>query len=126
MLKKVLIVDDSKMVHQMYRIILMRYEDCELLCATDGREGLGMLGNHPDVDMVLLDMNMPQMNGCEFITAMREAVSDREIPVVVISAKPREECNLEGLAHRIKGYINKRYAAEGIHDIIRDLFPAAA
>jgi len=76
--------------------------------------------------MVLLDMNMPKMNGFEFLTAMKDHENGKEIPVVIISSKNREECGLEDLSERVNGFINKRYAAEGIHEIIRELFPRAA
>lgn len=126
MLRKVLIVDDSRMVHQMYKIILMRYEDCELLGATDGREGLDLLSEHGDIDLVLLDMRMPGMSGCEFLAEMKGSPKGRGIPVVIISSKDRDECGIEELSQHVSGFLNKRYASEGIHEIIGELFPRVA
>lgn len=126
MLRKVLIVDDSMLVHQMYKLMLMRYEGCEFVSATDGRDGLDMLDEHDDIDLVLLDMNMPGMSGCDFLSAMKETESGRDIPVVIISSKDRDDCGIEHLSGHVKGFINKRFASDGIHGIISELFPQAA
>jgi two-component system, chemotaxis family, chemotaxis protein CheY len=58
--KKVLVVDDSKLMHKMYEVILRQYP---LLYATDGRKALDRLHQHPDVELILLDTNMPGMDG---------------------------------------------------------------
>jgi CheY-like chemotaxis protein len=54
--RKVLVVDDSKLMHKMYEVMLRRYP---LVYATDGREALDRLREHDDVELILLDLNMP-------------------------------------------------------------------
>ena len=66
MLKKVLVVDDSALIHQMYKMVLMRYK-CEIVDALNGQDGLDKLAKNPDANLVLLDINMPLMNGLDFI-----------------------------------------------------------
>jgi PleD family two-component response regulator len=74
MLKKVLVIDDSALIHQMYKMVLMRYR-CEIINALNGQEGLDKLERHPDVDMMLVDINMPMMNGLEFIQKVKASIS---------------------------------------------------
>ena len=53
MLKKVLVVDDSALIHQMYKMVLMRYR-CKVVDALNGQEALDKLEQNPDVDMMLV------------------------------------------------------------------------
>ena len=66
MLNKVLIVDDSVLIHQMYRMILSCYP-CEIVDAMNGREALDLLAVQKDIQLILLDINMPIMNGVQFL-----------------------------------------------------------
>ena len=64
-----LLVDDSPLTHQMYRLVFSRgaLAGSTLLHAMNGREGYGLLAAHPEITLVLLDLNMPEMNGLEFL-----------------------------------------------------------
>ena len=62
--RKVLVVDDSKLIHKMYEVMLRPHS---LVYSLNGREGLQKLGEHSDIDLILLDINMPQINGLEFL-----------------------------------------------------------
>src|SRR5256885_6609035 len=66
--KKVLVVDDSKLLHRMFEMMLRGFP---LVHAFDGREALDRLAEHKDVELILLDINMPRMNGLEFLTAVK-------------------------------------------------------
>lgn len=70
MLKKVLVIDDSALIHQMYKMVLMRYK-CDIVDALNGQDGLDKLAKNPDTNMILLDINMPLMNGLEFIKKVK-------------------------------------------------------
>ena len=70
---KVLVVDDSALVHKIYRVFLNKYRGCSVIKAKNGREGLGKLAAVDDIDLILLDINMPVMNGIQFLeTIQRE------------------------------------------------------
>lgn len=93
----VLVVDDSELVHKMHAVALRKYEGCRLLHAYHGAEALELLGVHPDVDLVLLDVNMPVMDGLSFLRARREMGVFEEIPVVLISTEASEDDVRRGL-----------------------------
>ena len=64
-----LFVDDSALHHQMYRLIFSRgaLAGKHPYHATDGREGYALLTQHPELALVFLDLNMPEMNGLEVL-----------------------------------------------------------
>lgn len=82
---KILIADDSELNREMLTdIIGDRYE---YIYAADGEETLNVLSENADVDMLLLDMNMPKVSGMQVLKVMRERNWLEHIPVVIISAE---------------------------------------
>jgi two-component system chemotaxis response regulator CheY len=116
--RKVLVVDDSKLMHKMYEVMLRQYS---LVYASDGRQALERLREHDDVDLVLLDVNMPNMNGLEFLAQLRATGGRDGIPVVIISTEGREEDTARGLAAGASAYIRKPFHSEEILDVIARL-----
>ena len=72
MLRKILAVDDSALIHQMYKLFLSRYKNCKLVSAMNGLEALDKLGQEEEIDLILLDINMPVMNGLEFLQRVQK------------------------------------------------------
>ena len=116
--RKVLVVDDSKLMHKMYEVMLRQYP---LVYALDGREALDRLRTHADVDIVLLDINMPTMNGLEFLAEMKADPALAGVPVIIISTVGREEDTARGLEAGASAYIKKPFAREEILDVITRL-----
>src|SRR5271169_6851748 len=85
MLNKVLIVDDSQLIHSMYRLVLNRYNGCRIVDAMNGLEALDVLSRENDFDLILLDINMPVMNGIQFMEKLKNENIYRKIPIIVIS-----------------------------------------
>lgn len=112
---KILVVDDSKLMHKVYEVMLRQYP---LVHAHDGRDALGKLDEHDDIDLVLLDINMPNMNGLEFLAALAEDHRDRSPTVIVISTEGKEEDTARGLEAGAVAYIKKPFRSEEILDII--------
>jgi len=123
MLKKVLVVDDSALIHQMYKMVLMRYK-CQIVDALNGQDGLDKLGKNPDIDLILLDINMPVMNGLDFIKKVKELGSFDHIPIVLVSTEGKEEDTMRGLALGAKGYVKKPFQPSDLHLLIEKLYPA--
>jgi two-component system, chemotaxis family, chemotaxis protein CheY len=121
--KKVLVVDDSKLMHKMYEVMLRRYP---LVYALDGRQALDRLREHEDVDLVLLDVNMPNMGGLEFLAQLRAAGGREGMPVIIISSVGRDEDAARGLEAGASAYIRKPFHSEEILEIISRLPESAA
>jgi two-component system, chemotaxis family, chemotaxis protein CheY len=91
MLRKILIVDDSTLIQHMYELFLARYRGVRLLNAMNGAVALEVLGREAEIDLLLLDINMPVMNGLELLQRMKSEPSYRDIPVIVITTQGKEE-----------------------------------
>jgi two-component system chemotaxis response regulator CheY len=123
MLKKVLVVDDSALIHQMYKMVLMRYK-CQIVDALNGQDGLDKLAKNSDTDLILLDINMPVMNGLDFIKKVKELGSYDHIPIVLVSTEGKEEDTMRGLALGAKGYVKKPFQPSDLHQLIEKFYPA--
>ena len=116
--RKVLVADDSKLMHKMYEVMLRQYP---LTFALDGRQALDRLREHPDIDLVLLDINMPNMNGLEFLEEIRSSGEHEDLRVIIISTEGRDEDAQRGMQAGASAYIKKPFHSEEILEVISQL-----
>jgi two-component system, chemotaxis family, chemotaxis protein CheY len=116
--RKVLVADDSKLMHKMYEVMLRQYP---LVYALDGRQALDRLREHPDIDLVLLDINMPNMNGLEFLAALHADTPRPDLHVIIISTEGRDEDTARGMEAGATAYIKKPFHTEEILAVIAGL-----
>jgi two-component system chemotaxis response regulator CheY len=116
--RKILVADDSKLMHKMYEVMLRQYA---LVYASDGRQALDRLNEHGDIDLVLLDVNMPNMNGLEFLAQLRSDGERADLPVIIISTEGREEDTVRGMEAGATAYIKKPFHTEEILGMIARL-----
>jgi two-component system chemotaxis response regulator CheY len=109
-----LVVDDSNLHHQMYQLIFSRSELAgnTLLHAYDGREGYALLTAHPELTLVFLDLNMPVMNGLEFLARRRTEALHLHVPVVLVTTESTAEDEARGLEAGAWGYLCKPFTPE--------------
>jgi signal transduction histidine kinase/CheY-like chemotaxis protein len=102
--KRILIVDDDiRNVFALTSALEMR--GMKVLYAENGREGIGKLREHPDVDLVLLDVMMPEMDGYETARAIRSMPRFEQLPIISLTAKAmkgdRDKCISAGASDYI-------------------------
>lgn len=86
--RRLLVVEDSPMMVRMYRMVLgPRYD---VTFAADGAEGLDAASRDPGVDAMVVDVNMPGMDGLEFIRRLRGELGMERVPVLVCSTEAGE------------------------------------
>lgn len=117
-LSKILIVDDSQLIHSMYRLVLNRYNGCRISDAMNGLEALDILSRESDFDFILLDINMPVMNGLQFMEKIKNENLYRHIPIIVISTEGKEEDTLRALKLGAWGYVVKPFKPHVLYDLI--------
>ncbi len=119
--KRVLVVEDSITVREVERQLLLRMGyDVEV--AVDGVDGWNAL-QQGGYDLVVSDIDMPRMNGIEFVKTLRKDERFRRIPVIIVSYKDREEDRLRGMeaganAYLTKGSFHDRSFATMVEDLI--------
>jgi CheY-like chemotaxis protein len=120
---KVLVVDDSQLIHKMYELALRAYPRCELEShfASDGFEGLAQLQRHPDIGLIMLDVNMPSMSGLEFLTRVKAEPALRGIPVVLQSTEDSEDDIRRGMEAGAWGYLTKPYTPQRLHALLDEI-----
>lgn len=109
----VLIVDDSPAMRSFVKRVLdlSGFETGKYLEADNGREALETLTKEW-VDVILTDINMPIMNGHEFVQALALEEAFRSIPVIVISTDRTEDRVREMIALGARGYVKKPFQPE--------------
>ncbi len=125
MLNKVLIVDDSEPLHQIYKVTLKRYK-CETVSALRREDGLKKLGENPDVNLILVDMNMSRsrVSSLEFIKTVKAQEAFSNVPIVAISSRGRESDVKESLPF-VNANLVKPFTSNEVHRMIEKLFPQA-
>lgn len=103
---KILMVDDKQENIQLLGSIL-REENFKLGFATDGIQALKLMNEAKDYDLVLLDVNMPNMNGYEVCRKMKESPILKDIPVVFLSAYSEVDFIVEGFESGANDYVTK-------------------
>src|SRR5262245_9198351 len=102
---RVLVVDDDKhAVEILYR--LLEKEGFEVLRAQSGREALDVVGSNR-VDVILLDVMMPEMDGFQVCEALRGAERTRDIPVILLTAKDDMETRVLGMKLGVSEFLTK-------------------
>ena len=123
-----LVIDDSKLHHQMYRMIFSRgpLAGSTVHFATNGREGYGMLAAHPELTLVLLDLNMPEMNGLEVLERRRAEGLHPHIPVVLVTTEGTSEDEARGRAAGAWEYLRKPFQPADVERLVQRALAEAA
>ncbi|HKR64241.1 MAG TPA: response regulator, partial [Thermoanaerobaculia bacterium] len=116
--RKALIVDDD--MRNIYALTsLLERHKMKVLYAESGAEGIDILRNTPDVDVVLMDVMMPEMDGYEAMRRIREMEEFRSLPMIALTAKAmkgdREKCMEAGASD----YITKPIDAQQLVSLLR-------
>ena len=117
-MKNVLIVDDSKTILKTAKLILQ--DKYEIYLANSGKMAIDIL-EKKEIDIVLMDVDMPEMDGIETVRVIRGMDKVKDVPVVFFTALASKEvvdrCKEVGM----KGYVLKPYRPEELIDTIKSV-----
>jgi two-component system chemotaxis response regulator CheY len=117
----VLIVDDSKI---MRNIVKNHFDEfgykCDFIEADNGMTALQLLGSHP-VDLVMLDWNMPQLSGIDFLKKVREIPEYVSLPIIMVTSESARYSVVEALKCGATDYIIKPINARNFREKILKL-----
>ena len=102
------VIDDSRSIR---RVIcnMMREMDYETFEAGDGLQGLAQLDTHGVMDIALVDWNMPEMNGLEFIRAVRKHPEYRDMPMMMVTTETEMENIGQAFMAGVNEYVMKPF-----------------
>lgn len=119
---KILIVDDSLMDRKLTMNLLKKSGvDSEVLQAANGEEGLKVLSeNFKDIALILLDWQMPVMDGLEFMEGVVKVPEVSNIPIIMITASGGEDAREQArtVNPKLAGYVVKPYKPQELIDLI--------
>ncbi|HSK21255.1 MAG TPA: HAMP domain-containing protein [Longimicrobiales bacterium] len=116
--KHVMIVDDD--VRNIFSLTsLLESYGMNVVFAENGRDALAQLESHPGIDLVLMDVMMPEMDGYETTRAIREIPRFRELPVIAVTAKAMKGDREKTLAAGASDYITKPVDTEQLLSLMR-------
>lgn len=107
-MQRVLIADDDDVLRSLVCDIFKK-EGCETLEARDGQEALDVFFAHQQVDLVVLDVMMPLLNGWEVLSVLRE---HSEVPVMMLTALGDTRNEVQGLNQGADDYVAKPFSYE--------------
>jgi len=121
-MSKVLLVDDSAV---MRKIIQRNIKETGLIVdefveAGDGNQALDKVNADGDLDLILLDWNMPNMSGIEFVKTLRSLNLAKRIPVVMVTTEGSDAKVSEARESGADGYLTKPITADQLRDTLGD------
>lgn len=122
-----LIVDDSAVMRKLVERALRQagLDLTKVFEAGNGAEALAVIQDN-DVDLILCDINMPVMDGLEFVKQLSTMEKMRKVPVVMITTEGSESHVVQALSSGAKGYIRKPFAPEQVKEHVFPLLAADA
>jgi len=118
---KVLIVDDMDNMAKSIRGMLKVLEyGNKFYFGNNGREGWNVLQNH-EIDLAIIDWNMPVMTGIELLEAIREDKNIRDVPIIMVTAEANKEIVAEAAESDIDAYLLKPLTVKSLGDKIENV-----
>ena len=116
--KKILIVDDD-MRNVFALSSVLEEANLKVIVGQNGKEGIEQLNKYPDIDLVLMDIMMPEMNGYEAMQEIRKQTKFKKLPIIALTAKAmkgdREKCIQSGA----NDYLTKPVDTEKLMSLLR-------
>jgi len=111
---KILLVDDSSTMRRIQANTLNSLGYNDLVQAEDGADAIKKLRENPDVKLVLLDWNMPNMNGLDCLKAVKADPSTKAIPVMMVTSEAEKTKIIEAVQAGASNYLVKPFDADSL------------
>ncbi|MFO0692300.1 MAG: response regulator [Polyangiales bacterium] len=117
---RVLVVDDSSAMRAFVRAALEDDGIDDVSEATSGFEALRILPRET-FDLVIVDVNMPDINGLELVSFMRRSAPHKSTPVIIISTEASAKEQERGIALGANAFLSKPFAASALQALVRTM-----
>ncbi len=120
MKKVILVADDSSTVRKFVSLSL-KLKQYDVITAEDGMDALEKI-SQTQVDLAIVDLNMPNMDGFELIETIRNSEDYQKLPVIILSSERGEKSIQRGREVGADRYINKPFDADRIQETVEECF----
>ncbi len=120
---KILLIDDSRTMRNIQKKVLSAMDNVEISEAADGLEALAAVGEQGPFDLMLVDWNMPNMDGFTFVTKIRE--NDKTTPMIMVTTEAEKSRVLEALKAGVNNYAVKPFTPDALLEKIRQTLEKA-
>ncbi len=117
MSKRIMTVDDSASVRQMVSFTL-REAGYDVVEACDGKDALAKI-NGAQLNLIVTDLNMPNMDGIELIKNVRASSSHKFVPIIMLTTESQDSKKMEGKSAGATGWIVKPFRPEQLLAVIK-------
>lgn len=122
---KVLLADDSSSMRLILKSMLRKIDGVEIVEGRDGREALTLVESHT-VQLVLLDLHMPVLDGLSVLAELRQRPTFTSLPVIIISSDADEAQIARAQQLGVNAYIKKPFHLEGLREVIARVLETSA
>lgn len=122
MSKKVLVVDDSGLTRTQVKTMFEETFASTVLLAEDGAVAWEVLAQHPDVELIVSDIEMPEMNGVEFVRKIRSSDQFMYLPIIVMSTLGQVKERDDALNSGADGFIEKPVTPAALQRLVQDIW----
>ncbi|MCE5194725.1 MAG: response regulator [Nitrospiraceae bacterium] len=117
-MKSILIVEDSATTRSLIKAVIEELGDFNIVEAPTGFDAIKLLPLQK-FDLILTDINMPDINGLELINFIKGNERYSHIPLVIVTTERSDEDRKRGIALGASAYITKPFKAAELHEIVR-------
>lgn len=118
--RSILIVEDSSTTRALIKAIIEEMGDFQTVEARSGFDALKLLPTQ-EFDLIITDINMPDINGLELINFMKNNPKYRDLPLIIVSTERSEEDKKRGIALGAVAYITKPFKANELQEVIKQV-----
>ncbi len=112
---KILIIEDSVTQRQLIKKVVLKIKDIEPILTEDALEGFAILRAIPDIRLVVLDNQLPYINGLQFLNKLRSTTPFEKLPIIVSSGDDKTEVYIKAGADKV---MIKPYSLKKLNDFI--------
>ncbi len=118
--KKVLVVEDEEVLRQLLQILLTQ-AGFQVVMAENGQNGIETISQNPDIALIICDLQMPKMNGFQFVQTLRNINAVEGIPIVIVTAFTKPEYVEKGKKLGIQAWLMKPFTNDRLIGIAQEL-----
>ncbi len=121
---KILLVDDSRTMRNIWKKVIAGIEGTEAYEANDGVEALGCIADNGPFDLMLVDWNMPNMDGLSMVKKVRE--SDKATPIIMVTTEAEKSRIIEAIKAGVNNYVVKPFTPDTLIEKINETLKKVA